>query len=104
MSNKPPAGNLIPGLGFKPGEADCGRSIPQVLDVIAELTDAEIPSVAVGARALPYCGAKLPPKNWEICVPDECYEKAISLFALEPLDQNTSHGPRCYPSRVLLRP
>ena len=84
MSDEPPAGNAIPGLCSKPGEAYCGRGVQQALDVIDELAKAGIRSVVAGVKALVYYGAKRVPGNWEICVPDDLYNEALALFASAP--------------------
>jgi hypothetical protein len=97
MFIEPPAGSAIPGLGSKPGAANCGRGIKEALDVIGELTQAEIPSVVVGPRALVYYGAKRAPKFWDICVPDHLHGKATAMFASESLSEKYDSWPRIMP-------
>lgn len=96
-TDEPPAGKAIPGLGYKSGEASCGRGVQQALDVIGELAKAGIPSVVVGVRALLYYGARRAPKYWEICVPDHLYEKATDMFAAAPLNEKYDPWPKIMP-------
>lgn len=97
MFEDPPAGDSIPGVGFKRGEKDCGRGVPQALNIISELAEAGIPSVVVGARALLYYGAKRAPMSWEICVPDDLFDKATTLFSSAPLDDKYDSWPKAMP-------
>lgn len=97
MQNEPPAGDSIPGVGYKLGDADCGRGIPQVLDVISKLAEAGIPSVVVGARAVIYYGAKRIPDDWELCVPDRFFEKATAMFTSAPLNEKYYPWPKILP-------
>ena len=41
----------------KPGDADCGRGVKEILDVIGALEGHDIPCCVVGTKALVYYGA-----------------------------------------------
>ncbi|KAI0004404.1 hypothetical protein F4779DRAFT_74419 [Xylariaceae sp. FL0662B] len=63
-----------------------GRGIVEVLDIIKILEDAGICCCVTGAYALLYYGAKLAPTDWEICVPDHCFDKVLAMLNSEPLN------------------
>ncbi|KAK3377514.1 hypothetical protein B0H63DRAFT_524802 [Podospora didyma] len=68
------------GLRKRPN-AICSRNgIAEILDVIEQLSAAEIASCVVGANALRYYGAERGQDEWELCVLDEQLEAARLIF------------------------
>jgi hypothetical protein len=65
------------------------QGVREALNIISQLVAAGIPSVVVGVRALMYCGAHMVPDVWEICAPDDLYDKATGPFAA-----NEEYDPR----------
>ncbi|KAK4649968.1 hypothetical protein QC762_300980 [Podospora pseudocomata] len=109
MSN--PDGEILPGdprfqprlksqyvldLG-KPDDADCGRGVQETLDVIAALESSGIPCCVVDTKALVYYGARRIPMNWEICVPTESLDGAITLLTSPPLNEKYEVWHRVLP-------
>ncbi|KAK0744601.1 hypothetical protein B0T21DRAFT_281441 [Apiosordaria backusii] len=81
----------------KPDDADCGRGLNETLDVIAALEGVGIHSCVVGTKALVYYGAHRVPMNWEICVPTDSYERAITLLTSPPLNEKYEVWHRVVP-------
>ncbi|KAK3988040.1 hypothetical protein QBC44DRAFT_269911 [Cladorrhinum sp. PSN332] len=106
-----PNGQLLPGaVGFqpqlstqyvrdlgKPGDAGCGRGVKETLDVIAALQSFGIDCCVVGTKALVYYGAHRVPMNWDICVPTDSFDKAITLLTSAPLNEKYEVWHRIMP-------
>ncbi|KAK3293763.1 uncharacterized protein B0H64DRAFT_346516 [Chaetomium fimeti] len=85
----------LPGLRDYSGEETSLQGVSEILAVVSQLQDANVPSCVIGVKALRYYGAARVTDEWDLCIPDNKLEEArhLLLSAADGAKYEVAQGP-----------